>query len=457
METQPLVLLLFLVAVIFSGSGAPLSFGEASITLLLLGLQWWAMFINHRLLQGMEQRTATMLHVLGVGVALGLLLLTHLTAFDLPMIIVMAGLVIFCWKRGIDKAKAEFYDEQLIFVFKLGVGILLVMLVLSVLSSSGPLRDIAGTLGYALPLFFLSGLIALSFTRVSMIRREHARQGIPQAHSTRGWLVALTFLWGVLVVGALTLETFSFRSIQALLLPVWNILAFIVIWIIYAVFWIIQAISHFLTSWLTFKPGNEKGSQAPPPKQGHANIPPGLEHFPAWVLLLGRLFLVALVLVALIVIFRIILLHVHPRLEQDSEEEIREALSMRSILRERRQERTSQGQREELLLDVLDPDSIRARYRDLLQQMAEHGEHLRRQSEETPTEYQKRLLAMMGKSVDAMRQDDEEESDREMLADLTNAYINERYGARRAELQPSDGPGWISRMVERLNRHVPTR
>ncbi len=453
METQPIVLLLFLVAVIFADSGAPLPLGEAGSTLLLLGLQWWAMFINYRLQHRMEQRTATILHILGVVFAFGLVLLTNLTIFDQqPMIVVIAGLVIFCWKRGIDKAKAELYDEQLIFVFKLGVGILLAVLALSVLSSSGPLQDAAATLGYALPLFFLSGLIALSFTRVSMIRREHARQGIPQAHSMQGWLVALTFLWGVMVVGALTLETFSFRIIQEVLLPIWNSLANIVGWIIYAVFWVMLVIFQFFNLLFHFKPQTAKVPQGSVGPKGHASVPPGIEQFPGWLILLGRLFLVVLVLLALIVIFRAILLHVRPRLEQDSEEEIREALSMRSILRERRRERTSQAQRkEETLLDALDPGSVRARYRELLQQMAEHGERVSRRPEETPMEYQRRLLAMMGKSSDDMGQGDEE-SEREMLADLTGAYINERYGERQAELQVLDGSGWIVRMAERLGR-----
>ncbi len=42
-------------------------------------------------------------------------------------------------------------------------------------------------------------------------------------------------------------------------------------------------------------------------------------------------------------------------------------------------------------------------------------------------------------------------SDREMLADLTCAYINERYGERQAELQQHiDSPTWLSRLAERL-------
>ena len=125
---------------------------------------------------------------------------------------------------------------------------------------------------------------------------------------------------------------------------------------------------------------------------------------------------------------------------------------MRSILRERRRDRASEAQQKEgTLLETLDPESVRARYRELLQQMAEHGERLSKRPEETPMEYQGRLLALMGKSSDDRKPGDEA-SDREMLADLTRAYINERYGERQADLQPQDGSGWISRMAERLNR-----
>ena len=450
METQPIVLLLFFIAFAFAGAGTPLPLGETGITLLLLGLQWWAMFINHRLRRGMGQRTATLLHILGVVFAFGLALVTNLTTFDLPMMIVIAGLVIFAWKRGIDKAKDGLYDEQLIFVFKVGVGILLVVLVSSVLSPNGPLGDLASTSGYALPLFFLSGLIALSFTRVSMIRREHARQGIPQAHSTRGWLVALTVIWSIMVVGALALETFSFRIMQELLLPIWNILALIVGWVIYAIFWVLLAVFQLFDLLFHVKPLAVKIPQATS-HSASSNVPPGMNQFPVWLLVVGRLLLVALVLFALIALFRIILLHARPRLEQDSEEEIREALSMRSILRERQQKRTSHAeQKEEILLDALDPGSVRARYRELLQEMAEHGGRLGRQPEETPVEYQRRLFAMLGKLSDDRGRSDEE-ADRALLADLTRAYIDERYGERRAVLQPPEHSGWISRLAERLS------
>jgi hypothetical protein len=237
---------------------------------------------------------------------------------------------------------------------------------------------------------------------------------------------------------------------QKLLLPVWNILAIIVGWIIYAIFWVVLVIFQGLDALFHFKPFTGKPPQAAPPHNANAKLPPGMEQFPAWLLLVGRFLLLALVLLALIALFRAILLHVRPRIEQDSEEEIREALSMRRILRERWQERTSQGQQKEgTPLDALDPASVRARYRELLQRMAEHGERLARRPEETPMEYQKRLLAIMGKPSDDVGQSDEV-SEREMLVDLTRAYINERYGARQAELQSPEGSGWISRMAERL-------
>ena len=447
METQPIVILLLFATVIFAGSDAPSPPGEATITLLLLGLQWWAMFINYRSRKGSSQRMVTVLHIAGVVIAFGVTLLVNLNTFDLPMIVVIAGLVIFCWKRGIDKARYELNDEQLIFVFKVGVGILLALLVPGALFANGQLQDLAAVLSYALPLFFLSGLIALSFTRVCMIRREHARQGIPQTNSTRGWLVALTFLWGVLIVGALALETFSFRTLQVLLLPLWYILAFIVAWIIYAILWVFFSLYQFLNGLFRFKPVLVKppvtSTHKPPPVSHPAAL---ADQLPAWVLLVGRLLLVAIVLLVLFLIFRAVLSHIRPRLEQDSEEEIREALSMRGILRERRQEHKSQVQlKEGALLDVLAPGSARARYRELLQRMADHDEHLSRRPEETPTEYQKRLLALLERVSDG------EVSDRKLLTDLTGAYIHERYGETLAELPESpESPTWIARMAERL-------
>jgi Domain of unknown function (DUF4129) len=449
METQPIVILLFFATAIFAGSGASSPLGEGSITLLLLGLQWWAMFINYRLRKGMRPRMGSLLHLVGVVIACGLALLTSLNTFDLPMLVVIAGLVIFCWKRGIDKAKAELDDAQLILVFKIGVVILLVMLVPGAFSANGLFQDLSAVLTYALPLFFLSGLIALSFTRVGMIKREHVRQGIPQAASTRGWLVALTFLWGGLIVGALALETFSFSIIQVLLLPLWNILAFIVAWIIYAIVWVLFALYQVLNTLFHFKSVSGKTSTGP------AQSTPSISHplaqtaqFPTWVLLVGRLLLVAIVLLVLFIIFRAILRRARPHIEQESEEEVREALSMRGILRERRQEHKAQTQpKEGALLDMLVPGSARARYRELLQQMAEHGERLGRRPEETPVEYQKRLLALMEEASG------EEVSDRKMLTDLTRAYLQERYGETSTDLQePSENSPWISRMAERLSR-----
>jgi hypothetical protein len=449
METQPIVILLLFATVIFAGSDASSPLGEGSITLLLLGLQWWAMFINDRLRKGISSRMVTILHIAGVVIAFGLTLLTSLNTFDLPMIVVIAGLVIFCWKRGIDKARYELNDEQLIFVFKIGVGILLLMLVPGALFANAQMQDLTAVLSYALPLFFLSGLIALSFTRVDMIRREHARQGIPQADSTRGWLVALTFLWGVLIIGALALETFSFRVLQVLLLPLWNILAFIVAWIIYAIAWVLFSLYQLLNALFHFKFVPTKTSTTSAHKTPPVSHPLAqATQFPAWVLLIGRLVLVAIVLLVLFLIFRAVLRHIHPRIEQDSEEEIREALSMRGILRERRQEHKILTQsKEETLLDVLVPGSARARYRELLQQMADYDEHLSRRPEETPREYQKRLFALMEEaSADEM-------SDRKMLTDLTGAYLHERYGETSAELQEfPETSTWISRMAERLGR-----
>ena len=82
METQPIVLALTLVAVAFLGSSAVLPLGEGSITLLLLGLHWWAKAVS-ALTQGRFYTTrARLLQLLGLFLAVGLSVVTHISLLN---------------------------------------------------------------------------------------------------------------------------------------------------------------------------------------------------------------------------------------------------------------------------------------------------------------------------------------------------------------------------------------
>nr|MDQ2888755.1 DUF4129 domain-containing protein [Chloroflexota bacterium] len=152
-----------------------------------------------------------------------------------------------------------------------------------------------------------------------------------------------------------------------------------------------------------------------------------------------------------------VLRQARPSLETDSEEEIREALSVREVLRERRQEHSQQTKNsEEVALEPLDPRSARARYRELLQEMARA--HLGRRLEETPVEYQKRLGAFIEKASARASPQEAMPPDRELLDQLTRAYTTERYGGRQAEIgQRADLRAWIVRLGARLSGSAGTK
>ncbi len=174
---------------------------------------------------------------------------------------------------------------------------------------------------------------------------------------------------------------------------------------------------------------------------------------PSWLLLAGRIALVVILLVVLFLIVRAVLRQARPSLEMDSEEEVREALSIRAVLRERRQEDRQQVAKEEVVvLESLDSGSVRARYRELLQEMARTGANLGRRPEETPVEYQKHLIALIEKASARTPSQEDIPPDREMLDELTRAYVAERYGGKRAEIdQHADVHAWIARLGERLS------
>ncbi len=101
-------------------------------------------------------------------------------------------------------------------------------------------------------------------------------------------------------------------------------------------------------------------------------------------------------------------------------------------------------------VEPLDPNSARARYRELLQELAWNGEQLARRANETPSEYEKRLLALL-KEAPSEAQRDGTPTDPALLDELTAAYMQERYGGKPARLEHDTYvQGWIPRFVRRL-------
>lgn len=128
-----------------------------------------------------------------------------------------------------------------------------------------------------------------------------------------------------------------------------------------------------------------------------------------------------------------------------TKEEERERLDVRSILQERR--RRKKQHKTKFRLEPLDPNSVRARYRDLLLATARRGGDIQRRPDETPTEYQQRLLAV----VATMPNKEGEPSNAAIVTELTEAYTLERYGRKPPEqAQVGYFKRWVPYLVKRI-------
>jgi Domain of unknown function (DUF4129) len=155
-----------------------------------------------------------------------------------------------------------------------------------------------------------------------------------------------------------------------------------------------------------------------------------------------------LVLVVLLLVILVVLREWYIVRNNVSEDEIREGLSVRSILRARRQRRQK---RSKVMLEPLDPTSARARYRELLQAMARQGNELGRRLNETPTEYQTRLQTFFKKTAAEETQKDGTPSAAAILDELTRAYALERYGGKQIDRrQQTYLHRWVPHLMKRF-------
>lgn len=465
MEAQPLVLGLYFLSPLMMGSSTtPFPAGEREVTLLLLGFNWLSLFVqylvNHR---GISTDRARIIQIAGlfIGVAAVILPYVLIIPNTFFFLAIMAALALWCWKRGTDKVRVELREEQLINVFRIGFIFFIIILVLSILYTNAGFVIPSAVLAQTLPLFFLSGLLALSFNRLDLLRKENAQHGGGR-DSTRSWVVMLTILWFIVVAAAFAVQIFGF----SILLNIMNVIWFILGYILYVILFVIFSILSFLGSLLFPKttkgvlPKINIGSLAGNNSAltGHnAGHTGGID----LLLIFGRLALLIAAVIVVIVVIRFTLKRMERTNSALDEEEEREGLSIGEVLQERREERRKRRQRKDIFtLEALDPGSARARYRELLLQMRDDGGGLNWRPSETPIEYQKRLLNAIkfrpapvsgGSDLNAP-------PDTEIIEELTRAYTSERYGARKTdETRRSFLGTWVPRLTQRLYRPKPSR
>ncbi|GLV58480.1 hypothetical protein KDH_53110 [Dictyobacter sp. S3.2.2.5] len=467
MEAQPIFLLLQLIFLRLAQSFNYLDVGSIVLTLLLF--HWWGMWGYHRRQQRNQQLDyevgmhVTSFDVLGIILGLLLLGLTHYYAlgdtFTVVFMIVLTG---WAWKRGVDRARGGFSDDQLILFFKIGLGIILLVLTFSLLGDVGSAYSINDELLRDLPIFFLSGFVALSFTRIGAARKEQARQshtGVKEGSSR--WIVALTIAWLVLIALCVLLEILPNAVLVMLLSPFWSVVDLIAQFLLLVISWIFYGVSivlNWLLGWLGHLLGPAPAPPAfsaqkkPAPKSLsqvhlHQNIAD-----PTTMLLL-RMLVIAVAVAVLIAI----VLFVKNRQQHGEEntlpeeEEVREGLDMQQIRRERRQERQQQAASSQL--EQLETDSMRARYRGFLQSMAEKGGEFGRYPTETPAEYQQRLLLLSAHKLPAGST--ETPADPAILDEFTRAYAQERYGQQKPNGEQQNFlRQWLPHLFQRFSTYL---
>jgi hypothetical protein len=456
MEAQPIGMAVALVLLLFTQTLKVSALDIGSIALLLLGLLWWAMLVEylHLSQRVKDARLVTLLHLCGWLLALAVVVGPQapdlLAGKNIAGAVIDVGLVLWFWRRGMQRARRGFEYGELSLAFKIGFGILLGIMIVAMLLPQPLGPQLLAALAGSLVIFFLSGLVALSLVRLASIRHARRADGT-QADPTRFWLLALSLLGCAVIALVILLETVfslaTFEVVLSALAPFWNALGTVVGWILYGIIFVILSPIFDGISWLMGWLLHYTNSSQPPPVQPFK--PPfhntrGPQPISPEVLLIGRWVLLALAVLVVLWIVRVSLRRRSVLAEEEQVEEERESLDSRSLLGQRWREwwqRLRRVKRTAPALDGLDPDSVRARYRELLHTIATEKSALARQASETPAEYESRLLPHLAAPNDSSNDGTETAT----LDELTQAYMLERYGSERSD----------ERTRQHLRRQVP--
>lgn len=443
MEAQPFVLALLFGSLFFTGQSDTFPLVEGSITLLVLSLYWWAMLVKRVIQPRLGEKWANLVYFPGLFMTFAVIVGTH-TSFldDIPQIVFSAALSLWLWWRSLVRIEKGLQEEQLTTSFQVGFFVLLAALLFAVIFPKPSHLAMFRVLTYALPIFFLSGLIALSLSRLDMIKRTYIQRspGRLQADPTRMWLSMLLLLVAVVAVATI-MAAFAFQPFLTVLSPLVNA---------------IEAFFSWLLSFFVSQPppaSHKRGTPSPGVSIPIYHLKPNHNSYSAVLELILAIVLVLLAIFVLVMLL-LIIREISRKWKRASDlDEVRESLSVRSILRARRKQRQKHPS---IALEQLDPASTRARYREFLQIMAQEGNDLARHPDETPSEYQTRLLTLVENVPHNEAEKDDTPTAPVLLDELTRAYTLERYGERRtANSQQAYFHRWVPLLVKRLRNTRP--
>lgn len=441
MEAQFGVLVLVLGSLLFTGKSDALPLVEGSVMLLTWSLYWWAMLAQRVMQPRLGEERANLVYLPALFVTFAIVLGIH-PAFveSFPQLAFSGALSIWLWRRAMVRVEKSAQEGTVLTAFQVGFVVLLALLSFAVLSPQPIYRVLLEVLTYALPIFCLSGFVALSLSHLVTLKRTQVRRAVDgsRAYPTRAWMLLL-FLLVTIAASTMTLTVAAFQSLVVLLSPLVNGL---------------HALYNWLLSFLTPQQPPPARRLKRPPGAGtsvylHAHKPDAnpLAAVLQVILIVGMILLALFVLVTLLWVIRRSL----RKKRTLNEDEVRERLAIRSVLRERKQKRQKIAR---ITLEPLDTATARASYREFLQAMARRGsDEQRRRGDETPVEYQTRLLTLIKPGAHEEARKEDAPTDATVLDELTRAYTLERYGGKRTEQgQQAYLRRWVPLLARRLTR-----
>ena len=440
MEALPITLTLqILLPIMFTGD--QLFPNAISVSLVLLSLHWWMMWSHRPDAPTDVSKTRLVVYdVLAFCGAFALLLLTNPNLLnDIASWFVLFFLAGAAWARNYYRVRDDEDADQLILSLKVCFLVMLGMLAFALVQQYTVSPNLNNTLITDLPIFFLSGMLALSFKRLSILKREQAQHiRVSRSLKTGSWIVAMTITWVAVIIGSLAFEALP----PTILASIVNFFLSVLGWILNLFAYLLNLLPflHAGASHLPAQPlpTSEKKPQTLLPNLMQHASNPNAQAFLIHMLELGA----GIVLVVLVIVVVILLNKRGHRISIHDENEIREKLDKQMIRRERRAERKPPSR-----LEPLDPASVRAQYRELLTVMA--TQKLPRSANETPAEYQARLLTYIQSLPEPERP--ETPSDQAILAELTLAYTRERYGAKPLDREHQE---YLRQQMPTLLQHL---
>jgi Na+-transporting methylmalonyl-CoA/oxaloacetate decarboxylase gamma subunit len=434
MEAQFGVLGFVIWALLFTGKSEPPLLLEGGVIVIWWSTYWWAFVVKRGIQPRLGEERAQLVYLPALVMIYLLVVGLHPPfVASVPQLIGAGILSLSFWWRGKVRVEKEGQEESLLLVFQVGFAVLLGVLAIALAYPPPTHAFLLETLNAVVPLFCLSGFVALSFMYLSSMYspRGGSKRNASRTRVTRTGLLVLFFLVAI-VASTLLLSVVAFEPLEVMFSPWLAPVRAFFLWLL-----------RFLwaqpdSSKLRRKPPRVPGIDRPPPKPRRPPPTPDVMEG-IWRLLL----VIGIVLLVLFIL--VVLLWILQRILQSDEDEIREGISVQPTRKKRQQQQTMRRMRE-----ALDAASARARYREFLQMMAWRGGNERKRRPcETPLEYQQRLLTYIApdKQVHAVDTPD----DTRILEELTQAYLLERYGEKQVDARRL---AYLRKRVPRLTRRL---